>query len=293
MKNLSPIIRRNVSLAVCFGVLAGGIITGAAQSDVPGTLNAQSEQQIHFTPGVRDVLKMIDAKVDASIVIAYIKNSPAAYNPTASEIIALKQRGVPDEIITSLLQRGAEVRTQMAQAAFQANAPLTPPAGPAPYGNGYGAAAPDDSYPSYADYGYGYPSYASYPYYGYPYNYWYNSWYPWFYSPFYSGYYGHHFHGYYGHGGFDHFGGHSFAHGSHGSVGFGNHGGAWAPARGGVHGFATRSFSGVRTAGLGFSGRSASFSGRSAGFSGGHMGGFSGGHGGFGGGGGGHGGGHR
>jgi hypothetical protein len=298
------------------GVLACAIVSSPAQ---PGQAAvsanvAISETQAHFSPGVRDVLKMIDAKVDASVVIAYIKNSPTAYNPTAAEIIALKQRGVPDEIVTTLIQRGAEVRAQIAQSA-QANAPLTPPAGGMAPAYGYGNATPEDVYPYYADYGYGYPYYASYPYYGYPYSYnywWYNNAYPFaFYSPFYFGYYGHRFHNFYGHRGFDHFNrfGHSFA---RGPIGFGNRG-PWAPARGGFHNFGTRPFSGVRTAG--FTGHSGSFAmrsggfsgGRTAGFAGGHAGfgggfsggrgGFSGGHGGFSGGhggfGGGHGGGHR
>jgi len=283
MKNLSRIIGRNISLVACLGLLAGGVAAARAQTDLSTSSPyvAPAEPQVHFSPGIRDVLKMIDAKVGGSVVIAYIRSSPTAYNPSASEIIALKQRGVPDEIITTLIQRGAEVRAQIAQSA-QMGAQATPPAGMAPYANGYGATVSDQAYPDYGDYGYGYPYsgypyYAGYPYYGYPYNYWwYSSWYPWgFYSPFYFGYYGHRFHGFYGRGGFDRFG-HSFA---RGTFGVGNRG-AWAPARGGFRGFAPRSFSGARTAG--FVARGGSFAGRSGGF---------GGHGGFGGGG--HGGGHR
>jgi hypothetical protein len=276
---------------------------GRAQSDAPPSspVPAPAELQVRFSPGVRDVLKMLDAKVEVSIVQTYIKNSQTAYNLSATEIIALKRRGVPDEVIANLIQHGAEVRVQMAQAA-QANAPLTPPAGAAPYAGGYADTGAGEPYPYYGDYGYGYPSYASYPYasypyYGYPY-YGYNYGYPWgfyssFYSPFYFGYYGHRFHGFYGHRDFDRFhGGHSFARGS-----IGNRGGAWSPVRGGVHGFGGGSFTGMRAASFG--GHGGGFATRSGGFSGGHFGGFGGGHaGGFSGGhgggfGGGHGGGHR
>ncbi|HZR18122.1 MAG TPA: hypothetical protein VFE51_12580 [Verrucomicrobiae bacterium] len=293
MKNLSCCIGRKVLLAVSFGLAFALPMFARAQSDAPSTpATAPAELQVRFSPGVRDVLKMLDAKVDVSTVEAYIKNSQTVYNLSANEIIALKRRGAPDEVITLLIQHGAEVRTQIAQAA-QAGAPLTPPASASPYAGGYADTGVQEPYPYYADYGYGYPYYAGYPYYGYPYNYWYSYGYPWgfyssFYSPFYFGYYGHRYHGYYGRGyyGRGYYGGHSFAHGS-----IGNRGGAWGPVRGGAHGFGGP-FTGVRTAS--FAGRSGSFAMRSGGFSGGHFGGFGGGHaGGFGGGhGGGFGGGH-
>src|SRR6516165_6587088 len=50
--------------------------------------------------GVSDILKMLDAKVDLEVVKTYIKNSSIAYNPTAEDVVTLKQRGVPDEILT-------------------------------------------------------------------------------------------------------------------------------------------------------------------------------------------------
>jgi hypothetical protein len=237
---------------------------------------------------MRDVLKMLDAKVDPGVIKAYIKNSPVPFNPNASEIVALKQRDVPDDIITSLIQHGAEVRAQMAQGAAQAgsavSAPNAPPAG---YPYDYGTAAPSYYPYDYADYGYGYP------YYGYPYNYWYNSYYPWsFYSPFFFDFYFHRpFHD------FDRFhsgfrGNRSFA--FQGRSGFANRSGAWGASVGSGYrpftsrgGFGGRSFASVGARPGGFGGHAGGFVGRSGGF-GGHGGGF-GGHGG----GVGHGGGHR
>jgi len=251
---------------------------------------------VSFSPAIRDILKMLDAKVDIEVIKAYVRNSNIAYNPNASEIIGLKQHGVPDEVITALLQRGAEVRAQLAQSR-QATAPAMPPNNPAPaYPYDYGASLPDyntyPAYPAYADYGYPYYGYA---YGGYPYDYSY----PWaFYSPFYFGFYGHRdFDRFHRFGDFDRFhrfdgfrgdrfhGDRSFA--FRGGAGFGNRS-PWTPVNGS---FAHRSF-----AGGGFSGRSfGNGGGRPGGFTG-HMGGFAGragGFGGHGGGGGGHGGGHR
>ena len=277
-----------------------GLSPSSTQAQTPSPVNtaapaAVSPARLGFSPGIRDILKMLDAKVDPQVIRAYIKNSPIAYNPSAAEIIALKQREVPDDLITALLERGAEVRAQLAQAAAQSQPPATaptPPSAPPPdYSNAYATTAPYNPYPAYADYGYPYYSY-SYPYSGYPYNYWwYNYSYPWaYYSPFwYGGYYGHGYygHGYYGHD-FYHHG--YYPHGGYayrGGAGFGGHG-AWAPAGRGYGsrpgmaggGFGGRSFGGGM--------RSASFAGRGGGFAG-HGGGFGGHGGGFGGhGGGGH-----
>jgi hypothetical protein len=288
-----------------FGLIAGLSTSSSAQSDnqaAPAlTSPPQSSAPVNFSPSVRDILKMVDAKVDPTVINAYIKNSTAAYNPTASEIIALKERGVSDDIVTALLQKGAEMRAQLARSmqSTAQPAPLTPqePVAPA-----YDATAPY-AYPDYADYGFGYPyygfGYSAYPYYS---SFYWNTWYPWAgYSPFYHGYYGHHFYGrypYYGHygnRGYPYYGGHSYAIGRGGyyggrsyavarnNFGYGGRSGAWAPVRGG---FAGRNGGFVARGGFGGG------SGMHGGFGGGARGGFSGGHSGGGGGGGSHGG-HR
>jgi hypothetical protein len=176
---------------------------------------------------------MLDAKVDIEVIKAYIKSSPIPFSPTAAEIIALKSHGVPDELITAMIQRGAEVRTQLAQAA-QMPPPAPNPSATAPGYTSDGTTAPYtypdySAYPYDASYGYGYssypyyPYYYGYPYYGYPY-WWYSYYYPFgCFWPYYCGVHSHahfsHFHG----GNFH--GGHPAPH-----SGFANHAGAWAPA---------------------------------------------------------------
>jgi hypothetical protein len=99
-----------------------------------------------LSPAIRDILKMVDAKVDQTVILTYIKNSPIPYSLTATEIIALKQRGVPDELTAAVVEHGGQVRAQLAQAAAQnpgtgpqySTAPATPPYS---YGSAYGAAA--------------------------------------------------------------------------------------------------------------------------------------------------------
>ena len=124
---------------------------------------------VRFSPGVADIVKLVEAKVDPEVIKTYVTSSPTAYNPSATEIIALKDHGVAPEILTAMLQRGAEVRAQSmraAQATPNAAAPQISPGAVNPYalapGYDYGAQSvyPNyaSSYPTYSD-AYDYPAY--------------------------------------------------------------------------------------------------------------------------------------
>ncbi|HVV71706.1 MAG TPA: hypothetical protein VHI52_09435 [Verrucomicrobiae bacterium] len=297
---------------IMFGALFAGALwistAKAVTADNVAPLGSQNPPppRSAYSPGVQDVLKMADAKVDPEVLKAYIKNSPHASSLSADEIIDLKKKGVSDAIVTEMIQHGAEVRAQAAAAA-----PVPPPASVSPqYNANVAAPAPAVAAPGYdygyADYGYPY-DYSSYPYYslGYPYGYnywWWSSYgYPWYgYSPFfYADVFGHrHFRGF-DRDRFGHYGHYGPWRGFDGHRGYGTpgRGQPWRP----VGGFAGRSsyrpsFGPARSFGSrpngGFVSRSPSFAVRSGGLRGG--GGFHGG-GGFGGHsmGGGHGGGHR
>src|SRR5256885_16893798 len=142
-------------------------LTAAANADV-------SANSPHSSPGVSDVLKMVDAKIDADVITAYIHSSRIPYSPSVNEIIELKQRGVSSVILTAMLQHGGELRAQMAQVNSTVPAPNPYPGTATPYpatpAYDYGA-QPVYSYDPYA---YSYPAYgySYYPYYGYGYNYW-------------------------------------------------------------------------------------------------------------------------
>src|SRR5690242_15938380 len=82
-----------------------------AQSDTAGTVSSAPSEP-HFSPGSIEVLKLADAKVSNEVIEAYIRNSSFAYNPTAGEIIALRHHGVSDSVITTMLNRGGELRAQ-------------------------------------------------------------------------------------------------------------------------------------------------------------------------------------
>lgn len=164
---------KKLGFSVAGGLLAAGVLGGvtaafSAQAPTPAAESNAPPAAIRYSPGMTDILKMVDGKVDAEVIKAYIKNSAVAYDLSVPEIIALKDRGVRDDIVAALLQRGAEARAARGIGA-QATAPPSPgppaPYAPAPgYNDGYDYGAGVVS----PDYGYGYPYYA----YGYPYNYW-------------------------------------------------------------------------------------------------------------------------
>jgi hypothetical protein len=250
----------------------------------------------HLSPGLDEILKLVDAKVDPEVIKAYIHNSGIPYAPSASEIILLKDRGVPEGVLAALLERGGELRNQ---AAIPSLATPVPAPGPVPTEAPAEMPAPTATAPT--DYGvpaysYAYPSYAySYPYYGYPYysSYWYAGW-P-YYWPYYWGFYcsfcGHshcsgfhngHFYGHYSH--VAHFSngahGNNFAAGhannfagTHGNNFAGTHANNFAAAS---HGnFSAGAHSVAPSHAAGFNGGMSSFAGRGPAMqSGAHFGGF-------------------
>jgi hypothetical protein len=108
------------------------LILSGRQSDRPaGT----------FSPGVAEIIKMLDAQVDATVLLAFIQNSAIPYDPDATELIALKAHSASTEILTAMLHHGDELRLRFARAATSAN--------PAPAAPAYDY-PPDAAYPPYS-----------------------------------------------------------------------------------------------------------------------------------------------
>lgn len=75
------------------------------ESSAGGTTN--------FSAGVNEILNMVRAGVSTEVIKTYIENSPVAYSLSAADVIALKERAVPDELTTALMKRGAMLRMQV------------------------------------------------------------------------------------------------------------------------------------------------------------------------------------
>jgi acidic type I keratin len=241
---------------------------------------------------VKEVEKLAASGTDPAVMKSFIESWPTPYRVTADDILRLHNEKIPSDVLTTLIQHGAELGTQAAASAMaqQPGVMGVPPAMSPTPGPEVTYPAPDYSVmPNYLDpnYGYGYPDYS----YAYPYSYPYYSYYPYYpyygygwpfysysfaYWPFFYG----RFHGGFHHG-FDHRFDHGFANRGFGRAGFG-HPGGFVGHPGVAHSFAQHpafvahsgGFSG-RSFGGGFGGRS--FGGGSFGHGGG-MGGRGGGH---------------
>jgi len=148
-------------------------------------------------PALDELARMAEAHVGQRTMKAFIANSPVVYSLSADQIIALKERGVPDNIIAAAVEHGAKLRARPASpkrahvgaVRHWRHYPWTNP--PLGYAPGYGAWQP--MYP---------PGYLPYPrpmfppYQGYSIPYWgplfsFNNSYPTYINdyPVYSGYY--------------------------------------------------------------------------------------------------------
>lgn len=101
--------------------------TLAVASLLPASLSAQSTpdanetrlmQSLKIPSNLDEIAQLSKAGVGDAVILAYIKDSPTAYNLNASEIIKLRDQGVSPEVTAALIQRGTEVR-QAAQTAAQ------------------------------------------------------------------------------------------------------------------------------------------------------------------------------
>lgn len=139
---------------------ASGIIAASAALLITSAVAQDAAPAL--APGPAQVLQLHQAKISASTINAYIKNSTTDYTLTAGQIIYLKQQGVADAVIDAMLSHRnvaaptAPVTTSTVTAAPTVTYVQQPAVTSAP--------APTVYYAPAYDY---YPGY--YPYYGWPY----------------------------------------------------------------------------------------------------------------------------
>jgi hypothetical protein len=157
----------------------------AATAPAPIAATAAAPAKLPY--GVEDVVKLSRAQVSEGVILTYIQNSGTIYNLGPKEIVALRDQGVSDRVINTMIDQHRNVP--------QSSAPAQ---APAPTDTLVAAAAPTYSYPPAPDYSQ--PAYAQpaatyapassvyvipYPAATYAY---YGSYQPYYYG--YSGYYG-------------------------------------------------------------------------------------------------------
>ncbi len=86
-----------------------------------------------LSPGLADVIKLTQSNVGDQVVVNYIKNSGNTFKPTADEILYLKDLGVSEEVISTLMVNGTSGAPSVATAAPAPQpAPTPQPLSPEP-----------------------------------------------------------------------------------------------------------------------------------------------------------------
>jgi hypothetical protein len=95
---------------------------------------AQAAIPASLSPGAAEVVRLATSGVGDEVVLAYIKNSQAAFNLSAEDVLYLKDIGLSSEVTSAMLNHDSALRGQAQQyapAAAPAPAPA-PAAAPAP-----------------------------------------------------------------------------------------------------------------------------------------------------------------
>ena len=77
-----------------------------------GTLSRAQSAPATQSPQLQEIVKLSQAKMGDDVILAYIKNSGAAYNLSADDILYLNSQGVSQPVVSALLQaqRGSRCR---------------------------------------------------------------------------------------------------------------------------------------------------------------------------------------
>ena len=188
-------------------VMAQGSSDVATIPNVAPTAAPAGGAPVQLSYGVPQIIQLSKAKVSNDTIVNYIRNSGSSYGLEASQIVYLKQQGVSDNVINTMLNQPRQVAPAAPQPAYSTASStatvVAPPAvtyvqtAPAYVPSSTVYVIPDtQTYQYYNNY---YPSYGYYPYYS-----------GWYYPPvsfsfgFGGGYRGGYYHGggYYHRGGF-------------------------------------------------------------------------------------------
>lgn len=105
--------------------------TAAPDEAVPAgqVVNTESAppSSVKLSPAASEIVKLAQAGVDSSVMLAYVTNSVHTFGLAADEIVYLNDLGIPAPVMTAMIQHDQQVRE-----ASLAGATVTSPATPAP-----------------------------------------------------------------------------------------------------------------------------------------------------------------
>lgn len=118
--------------------LPADALTAPSAQTPPPPAEKKIPANINPSPALAEVIKLARAGVEGGVLVAYVNSAQSAFNLDSDEIIFLTDIGVPDEVMTAMMDRDAVLKqpwappTQVASAAAgqQAPAEAQPTAGP-------------------------------------------------------------------------------------------------------------------------------------------------------------------
>jgi hypothetical protein len=135
-----------------FGAAALVALSATAQTLTPATTATSSLPAADSTPpklpyGVDDVLKLSRAQVSEDVTLNFIRNSGTIYNLAPNDIVYMRNEGVSDRVINTMLDQRKTVPADIAAQSAQASVAAASQAPVAPDAN---AAAAAQAAPQYA-----------------------------------------------------------------------------------------------------------------------------------------------
>jgi hypothetical protein len=85
------------------------LTTNIAAQDSSTTSTTAQAAPAPLSPAASQVLQLAQAKVSDSTIVAYIQNSGTIYALDASQIVYLRQQGVSDGVVTTMLNQRSRV----------------------------------------------------------------------------------------------------------------------------------------------------------------------------------------
>jgi len=111
--------------AVAAGLALAPLAVSAQDAAAPSTTPVVSQPApLTLSPAMVQILRLSQAKVSDSTILAFIQGNGQSYALSADQIIYLKQQGVSDAILNAMLTQPQTVATSPAPAPVPTQAPL-------------------------------------------------------------------------------------------------------------------------------------------------------------------------
>lgn len=99
---------------------AGAAVTDDQLADAPGTVISAPDTGSTNTstnPQLNDLVKLVQAGMGESVLLAYVTNSATPFNLSSDDILYLNDLGTPETVVTAMLQRDQYFKSMGATAA--------------------------------------------------------------------------------------------------------------------------------------------------------------------------------